>query len=238
MVIDACLYNGERDIFDIRYNILRDVVDEFVVVEFGHTFSGLVKEPHPINLPKVSYHFFTQEKDYHQPLPPAFAREYNQREMIKQCLSHLNDEDIVYMGDVDEIWEPTEDHLVDSKIRLRVYSYYLNNRSSEDFTLGPVCMRYKYLKDMSLNYLRSHMELTVLKHGWHFTSVGGAEALKKKIEAYGHQEFNTAQVKDNLVNVLEQNTDYIGRNFTLTVDESEHPDWLKKNRHKYLHLYK
>src|SRR6185503_20943331 len=43
-IIDTILYNGEEDLFDLRYNILKDVVDEFVVAEAQTTFSGKPKE--------------------------------------------------------------------------------------------------------------------------------------------------------------------------------------------------
>lgn len=236
MVIDAILYNGERDIFDLRYNVLKDVVDEFVVVEFGKTFSGKVKEAHPINLPKVSYHFFTQVLEKKQlGLPPAFEMEFNQREMIGQCLEHLDDEDIVYVGDCDEIWNPKEIK-VGTKYRLRVYAYHLNNRSSEDFALGPVCMEYGKLKHWSLNRLRTDIELSPELSGWHFTNMGGPQRLKEKIESYGHQEFNTPQIKDNLEERIKQNRDYVGRNFTFWRDETDWPDYLITNRENYKHL--
>ena len=235
MVVDAILYNGERDIFDLRYGVLKDYVDEFVVVEFGTTFSGKPKESHPINLPRVSYHFFTQVKDVGPALPPAFAMEYNQREMIKECLTHLNDDDTVVIGDCDEIWDP---HLpaVGMKCRLRVYSYFLNNRSSEEFALGPIVGTYRYVKDMSINELRTHQTLSPEYRGWHFTSMGGVAELKRKIESYGHQEFNTPQVKDGLEYRLSTGQDFVGRNFTYTIDEASWPQFLLENREKYIHL--
>lgn len=238
MIIDACLYNGEREIFDLRYNILKDYVDEFVVVEFGKTFSGKLKPAHPINLPKVSYHFFTQVKDLKPDLPPAFAMEYNQREMIKECLTHLSDDDVVYMGDCDEIWDTNVLWSFPSKIKLRVYAYYLNNRSDEWFALGPVVAQYKDLKDKSLNKLRSELHLTKDYHGWHFTNMGGLDKLKYKIESYGHQEFNVPQVKNNLEQQIEQNKDYIGRDFKMWIDESDWPPWLKEHRQDYKHMLK
>lgn len=239
MIVDAILYNGERDIFDLRYNILKDYVDEFVVVEFDKTFSGNVKESHPINLPKVSYHFYTQVKDLKKDLPTAFANEYNQREMIKECLTHLDDEDVVFMGDCDEIWNPEVlSRYGREKLRLRVYAYYLNNRSSEDFILGPVKDLYKFFKYSDLNYFRAETPLTDDYGGWHLTNMGGIDKLKYKIESYGHQEYNTLQIKDNLENRMNQNADYIGRNFKMWVDESDWPPWLKEHRQDYKHLLK
>ncbi len=239
MIIDAILYNGEQDIFNLRYNILKSYVDEFVVVEFGKTFSGNDKEAHPINLPKVSYHFFTNINDWKPNLPEAFRMEYNQREMIRGCLDHLDDDDVVFMGDCDEIWDPKALEIdLFQKLKLQVYSYYINNRSDENFVLGPVLLRYATLKEHSLNYLRSNLSLTEGYYGWHFTNMGGLDKLNYKIESYGHQEFNIPQVKDNLEQQMKDNKDYIGRDFKFWVDESDWPQWLVINREKFAHLLK
>ena len=42
-IIDVITFNGESEIWDIRYNILKNYVDEFVVLEFNETFSGKPK---------------------------------------------------------------------------------------------------------------------------------------------------------------------------------------------------
>ena len=62
-------YNGERELFEIRYNILKDVVDEFIVVEFDKTFSGspkswrFIEDFKGYKFEKVCYHGI-EEKDY------------------------------------------------------------------------------------------------------------------------------------------------------------------------------
>lgn len=239
MVVDVILYNGEEDIFNLRYNILKDYVDEFVVVEFGVTFSGNVKQSHPISLPKVSYHFFTQVKDLSPNLPDAFRMEYNQREMLKECLTHLSDTDIVFMGDCDEIWDASALSIdLCQKLRLRVYAYHINNRSDEDFSLGTVIDSYEHIKNSSLNDLRSNVPLTDRYFGWHFTNMGGIEKLKYKIESYGHTEFNTIEIKDSLEKRIEENQDYVGRPFEMWIDESELPTYIIDNKEKYGHLFK
>jgi len=237
-IIDVILYNGERDIFDLRYNILKDFVDEFIVCEFSKTFSGKDKESHPINLPKVSYHFFTQWKDFKPDMPEAFQREYNQREIIRSTLTHLDDDDIVYFGDCDEIPDPIQNYPINVKLKLKVYSYYLNNRSDENFKLGTLFMRYGDMRKYGLNDLRSNVELTDDYFGWHFTNMGGLDKLKYKIDSYGHQEFNVSHVTDHLEERIANNQDYIGRDFKFWVDESDWPPWLKDNREKFAHLLK
>lgn len=244
MVIDAILYNGEREIFDLRYNILKDYVDEFIVVEFNKTFSGVPKEPSfNQHYDKIKSYYVMEWEELKPDMPEAFQREYSQREHIKTLLTNLKDDDIVVFSDCDEIWHPMNwaPHLRAGRFKLRLlqYVYYLNNRSDEVFPLGPVIGLWKDLRDKSFNEMRTDNVYSTTRYfGWHFTNMGGLDKLKYKIESYGHQEFNTSEVKDNLEKRIEQNQDYIGRGFKMWVDESDWPAYLKNNRHLYTHMLK
>src|ERR1035437_2668103 len=122
MVVDCTLFNGESELLNIRYNILKDYVDEFIVVEFKKTFSGKDKEitffPYLYRnvYPKVKYFLINEEayikyKDLAESSPNTkgaehWKREFMQKECIKDCLLDLKDDDIVFIGDCDEIWNP------------------------------------------------------------------------------------------------------------------------------------
>jgi hypothetical protein len=43
---------------------------------------------------------------------------------------------------------------------------------------------------------------------------------------------------EHLEENIENNQDFLGRNFIYKVDESQWPEYLKENREKYLHLLK
>ncbi len=45
-------------------------------------------------------------------------------------------------------------------------------------------------------------------------------------------------IKDNLKKQINDNKDYIGRNFNMWVDESDWPPWLKEHRQNYKDLLK
>ncbi len=253
------MFCGEADLLEIRLNVLNPYVDTFVLVEANETFSGL---PKPLYYEEHKERFAAfSEKIVHHVVEPYseeewieaknspntggldhWCREYIQRENIKKGLikAGVQDEDTVFMGDVDEIPDPEIAHIVPAwpiRLKLEVYSYYLNNKSSEEFW-GTVMAQWKDIKDVSLNAARSSFQRSDGYGGWHFTSMGGVDELKRKIESYGHQEFNTPQVKDNLGRVLEEGGDYIGRNFTFRIDESAWPEYLKNNRENYEHLCK
>lgn len=260
MVVDVVTYNGERDLFDIRYNVLRGFVDEFIVVEFDKTFSGEHKPPQfPISqYPEVRHHYIGEElyekyRELAESSPNTvgashWTREFMQKESIKDALTHLNDDDVVFVGDVDEIWRPSARYLAiykgGMKLPLVVYTYYLNNRSTEIFW-GTYVGYYREIKDTCLNHLRSdsyRFNPNFEEHdsnycGWHFTSMGGAENLKKKLtDSYTQESYATPEVLAGIEYNIQHGRDFLGRDFTYKIDESAWPQYLKDNREKYQHL--
>ncbi len=253
-IIDVITYNGEKELFDLRYNILSPYVDEFIVVEFDKTFSG--REKFPLftikHYDRVKY-FNIQEEQYFKYKELALSspntnygkgaehwvREFCQKESIKDCLTHLKDDDIVFIGDCDEIWNPekalTWCH-APFKYKLKVYTYYLNNRSSEEFW-GTLVSPYKDIKNECLNHLRTSAWKTVFDCGWHFTSL--KDGLKRKLEdSYTKETYANDTVMQNLEKNVKNNKDFLGRDFTYTLDESQWPQYLKDNRERYRHLLK
>ena len=210
MVIDVITYNGEYDLFDLRYNILKDHVDQFIVVEFDKTFSGKEKpwyfDDISSKYDKVSHCKITQDT-YNKYTDLALSspnteygkgaehwvREFCQKESIKDCLTHLQDDDIVCIGDCDEILDlkgAQFDNVHVWKAKLLVYTYYLNQRSSEEF-YGPIVSAYKNVKKSVLNYLRSDISTKAwVCPGWHFTSL--KDGLRRKLEdSYTNETYAT-----------------------------------------------
>src|SRR3990167_5935825 len=71
MVIETFVYNGEKDILDIRFNILYPYVDKFIICEFEETFSGKRKQKLLLKkwneernkfIDKVNYAFIPKKK--------------------------------------------------------------------------------------------------------------------------------------------------------------------------------
>lgn len=264
MNYDLFSYSGEADILEIRFNLLSPFIDKFILVESLETFSGVPKILYWAERDdrfdewesKVIYHVVTSydDPDILTQLraridyvdQPHFQRAFYQKESLRKALEKLNpnDEDVVYYGDVDEI--PTEQHPDDKVYKLRQlnYSYYLNNRSSEDWR-GTIVTKYKNVKNGCLNDMRAKPENILDNGGWHFSNMGGLEAVLKKIESYDHQECNIPWVKDGLEARIEANVDFLGRQsdfqgkpFTLWKDESQLPQYLLDNRELYSNLWK
>ncbi len=174
-----------------------------------------------------------------------WLKEFYQKESIKKALVKLNDNDICFVSDVDEIWNPEVliDYRKDDifKLRQNVYAYYLNNRSSEPWH-GTLVTKYKNIKHGCLNHLRTVTKTpyTYIENGgWHFTNQGGAEQIKNKVEAtYSSEDYNNENVKSKIQERMLKNKDYIGRKFKFKLDERGLPSYILENRAKYSAFFK
>lgn len=258
MIYDIFTFNGEYDLLEIRLNILNDYVDKFIIVEATTTFSGKDK-PLYYEKEKARYKKWEDKIKYHIVRPEDeekymalangspnteygkgakhWVKEFCQKECIKDALVGLNDNDICFIGDCDEIWDKSVLEIdYAQKLKLRVCTYYLNNRSSEEFYGGIIC-RYYIVKEECLNHLRTTTSKTDNYYGWHFTSL--KDGLRRKLtDSYTEDSYATPSVISNLENNILNNRDFLGRSFTYKIDESDLPQYLLDNKQKYIHLWK
>lgn len=245
MVWDCFCYNGEEDMLEIRLSILDKEVDCFVLCESKQTFSGKEK---PLFYAENNGRFAKWSHKIVRIEPPikqtedAFQQAAYQKDYIRTALFNMkgiNSDDTIYFGDVDEVWTPQTE---EGKLRQLAYSYYLNNRSSEDWE-GTNVFKFKNIRN--LNEIRADHSVVLENGGWHFTNMGGYEELIKKIESYDHQEANIPWVKDGLKARMEANIDFLGREkdwkgneFKMWIDHSQLPKYILENKDKYKLLWK
>jgi beta-1,4-mannosyl-glycoprotein beta-1,4-N-acetylglucosaminyltransferase len=248
MVIDLFYFNNELDILEIRLNILDKHVDKFVLIEARETFSGVPKPLYYLENKqrfaqwndKIIYHIAedTPELRKQAILSPNtgdgehyWIREFIQKENAKEALKFCDDNDLVFISDVDEIWNVPqrvyEDDIV-YKPRQKPYIYYLNQRTDEDWLgwTGTVFTAYKNIKDACINHLRtdSMTEYQVIENGgWHFCTIGGRE---EKIKSWINPTYDT--FSDEVWKRRETNK---------RVDESDLPVYLKNNKEKWKKLF-
>ena len=264
MIWDCTIYNGEADLLEIRLNILSPHVDKFVIVEGTETFSGKFKPLYWAERDqdrfeewedKITYvvvqgyrddeidDLVTDEFNYALP----FFRAFYQKECIRKGLSDADDEDIVIYGDIDEVIRPgilKRDFDKVYNLEQLNYCYYLNNRSSEKW-VGTIIGKWGEIKTKTFKHWRATHTNILPNGGWHFTSVGGPEAVRHKLDSYDHQEFNTLDNQTLMEERIDKGEDYLGRAydwqgtpFSYHVDESEWPKYLKENRQRYKKLCK
>lgn len=251
---DCFMFFNELDLLEARFNILDKHVDHFVLCESRQTFSGREK---PLYFLENSGRFAKwMPKIIHLVAPDintenSFDRAFHQKEFLKTGLKDAQDDDIVYYGDLDEIWKPVSNVSLacmpdDRVFNLRQlnYCYYLNNRSSEEW-VGTILGRYKVIKNGLLRDFRANHEHILEDRGWHFTNMGGPDQIRKKLESYDHQEFNHSELKDDIERKIAEGEDYVGRShdwkgkpFQFWVDESELPQYLLDNKEKYAKYFK
>lgn len=261
-VIDVFTFNGENDILKLHLSVMNDYVDRFIIVEADKSFTGNNKPLYFFRdqrffkpwWKKIDYYAMTDWDDINiwemalqSPQTQGahhWKREFYIKESIQKALiaNNIKDDDTLFIGDVDEIIDPLSKFESDSpiKAKLRVYAYYLNNRSNEDFH-GTLITEYKDIKGKCLNHIRSDTSLysTGEPLGWHFTSMGGVDEVRRKLnDSYTPETYNTFEVQQLLPERLRAGTDYLGRPFIFKKDESEWPEYLKKNKNKYLSLCK
>lgn len=262
MTYSVITYNGEMQILRLHLSILSNYVDKFIIVEADRTFTGITKPLYYFQQQryfkewwnKIEYYPVVQwddvglwEKAITSPNTKGaehWKREFYIKENIQKALRKFNvkDEDTLLIGDVDEILDPETHFESDTpvKAKLRVYAYWLNNRSNEEF-YGTLICQYKDIKDKCLNHIRSDTSLNSKGGylGWHFTSMGGMDEVRRKLnDSYTSDSYNTFEVQQLLPERLKQGKDYLGRAFSFTIDESEWPEFLKENREKYRYLCK
>lgn len=208
-IFDCFTFFNELELLEIRLNELKDVVDYHVIVESPFTHSGKRK---------TQYYKFNKErfadfahKIFHvsvDDMPNTknpWDNEKHQRQCIWRGLQLVGPGDIVMVSDADEIpsakaiREKLEVGFDDYNIfEQKISRMYVN--AVEGVWNGTKSFRFDGDKSLNLTddirYRKiAHPEdVTIKDAGWHFTYLGGAEKIGRKIEAFAHQELNNKKV--------------------------------------------
>lgn len=244
-VVDCFPFFDELLILEVRFRELYDVVDRFVIVEAEETFTGI---PKPLYLSESILEKFPRYADKIEiiTVPRAeFAnqwdREYFQKNhLCKESLEHLelDSDDLILLSDADEI--PRRSVIKNLKngfdlnggaFHYKTYYYKFNILTTE------MCWRSKFI---SYGNFTNHTEIRFMNHdlipdaGWHFSYIKTPENIKKKIEAFSHQEFNFDSITnlENISNKIEAREDLFQRQemslSVVPIDES-YPEYIKEN---------
>jgi len=268
-VYDVQTVFNEIDTWMLRFEILNDSVDYFVINEAPLTFSG---KPKPLYFfdnrdkfakysNKIIYNVFDEEKEGWD----QWDRDREHKNGAMKALTNLDNCDIVFYSDADEIWEPSSvnfDNFDEDTLYImhqKVFYYYLNtewydkNNPNIDTWRGSKYSSYKLLKQHSFDTFRNwdsyfHQNPMFKKEhiysgGYHFSFLGGADNIKYKIDSYGHQELNVPFVTNNIQSNIDSLQDpFFRQNFgirKIDMTPQTHPQYLLDNLDKYSqYIYK
>ena len=211
-LIDCITFFQENFIFNLRYKILKDVINEFIVCESIYDHRGIQKK---LNFDKR----FLKEKKikyliYKKKFPSKNSPWQNQalqREFILKNIDHVNNEDYIFFSDPDEIPNPEKLKNIDLKHK---YGIFLQKNFNYKFNLfnkyespweGTRVSKKKNLK--SIDYLRQKILTKNLKYpfwridkekniqiiyngGWHFNNILSPKQISLKLKSFAHTEFS------------------------------------------------
>ncbi len=119
----------------------------------------------------------------------------------------------------------------------------MNNRSSEEW-VGTFAGKWKTVKNNTVSHWRANHDNELEEGGWHFTNMGGADQIRKKLDAYDHQEFNNGEIRASIEQKIANGEDYVGRSrdwqgepFAMWIDDIDLPQFIKDNKDTYKYLW-
>lgn len=194
-IFDCFLYNGEKDLLDIRVNELSQLDCKVIhlAVLSSFTFSGQLQAIPDHNI-ETGVDFWLAKNPPNNGNP--WDNETYQRNKIKESLLRYDpqDDDIVIISDIDEI--PSAYAIAQYRseygmcaLQQDMYYYYLNVLDSRQSWRFARIMPWSYLKDKEPDSVRrSGFNLCLMNAGWHFTYMGGVDKMLEKFKAFSHQE--------------------------------------------------
>lgn len=204
MIFDCFTFFDELELLELRLTILDDVVDRFVICEAPYTFRG---EPKPLVL-QQNLNRFARWRDKllvltlpDTPSPDPWKNEWRQRDYLETGLADAANDDIVLLGDCDEIPDPANvvRHLEPMTIlgheqRLSVGFF---NRIEPDPRIGTRAVRAGDFRRFGpLSALRKFAPTSIVRGGWHFTSIGPAQTMARKLRSFSHTELDLPYFRD------------------------------------------
>ena len=260
-IFDCFQYFNEDHIADLRFNILNNFVDKFVVVESTVNHQGKPKKLHfDIKL----YNKFKSKINYIvvDDTPENIKRpheggeslvEQHQRNSIMRGLKTAQDSDLIILSDVDEIPDLNRLNEFDKKkyavFSQKMFMYKLNflNLEENNWHGSRICLKKNLkspqwlrnlkFKEYSFWRIDKIRNLQIIKNGgWHFAYLQSPENISNKIKSFAHGEFNKKDIVDKEVinSKINMGEDIFGRGHKIKKIEldSSYPEYILNNKEK------
>jgi len=189
-IFDCFMFSNELDLLELRLSTLDQCVDVFVLVESPINFKG---EGKPLNY-LLNKERFSQwhHKIRHivaDPIKLYTPIEYSQRDLIVHGLNDTQPNDIILIGDVDEI--PRPELLVALNPRpgemmgfdQTLYVYSVNCKQSQVWPGTVAYRRVLGYNPQQARFCRGE-GTRIPNGGWHFSAVGSPEQILEKYKSF------------------------------------------------------
>ena len=259
-IIDCITFFDNNFMFDLRYNVLKNYVDYFVVCESKFDHRG---NPKKINFIKKDEYDFTKIKYFL--LEEAFPKNTNiwenqaiQREFLLESINFAEPEDYIFFSDPDEI--PNPEILINFELKKK-YGIFMQKCFNYKFNLfnsyespweGPRVSKKKNLK--SINFMRQKIKSKNLNYnflridkekniqifndgGWHFNNILDPQEISLKLKTFAHSEFSSEEFSSPKVikEKIEKKIDLFnrGHNYKKIEINETFPKYFLNNLEKY-----
>ena len=225
-IFDCVTFFQENLLTNIRFEILNEVVDYFVICESKYDHRGNKKD---LNFNLIDSKF--KKKVIYIALEQPFKKKNNlwenqaeQREFIFKGLQKAKPDDYIMFSDPDEI--PRPELLKEFSLKKK-YGIFLQNIFCYKFNLfnehespweGTRISQKKNLK--SIDYMRQKIKIKnlnapfwkfnkersieIIKNGgWHFNSLLEPKEISIKLKTFAHKEFSCLEFSD--INIIKKN---------------------------------
>jgi beta-1,4-mannosyl-glycoprotein beta-1,4-N-acetylglucosaminyltransferase len=259
-IVDCITFFDNNFMFNLRYNILKDYVDHFVVCESKFNHKGIEKNKNFVwekefDKKKIKYVFLEE------PFPKnndPWENQAIQREYLLKSTNFADKEDYIFFSDPDEIPDPKL--LVNFELKKK-YGIFLQDCFNYKFNLfnqyespweGTRVAKKKNLdsidfmrqeirsKNLKYSFLRFDKERnieTFKKGGWHFNNLMSPENISLKLKTFAHTEFMGKEFSSPKVikDKINRKIDLFdrGHNYQYKRIDETFPEYLIKNIHMF-----
>ena len=252
-IIDCITFFDNNFMFNLRYNILKDCVDCFVICESKFDHKGKEKPKNFIwreDFDKQKIKYFFLEKPFPKNNNP-WKNQAIQREFLLECTNFAKKDDYIFFSDPDEI--PNPDVLINFKLKKK-YGIFFQECFNYKFNLfnpyetpweGTRVAKKKDLK--SIDFMRQKIKSKNLKYrfyrfdkeksveiftnaGWHFNNLLSPKEISLKLRSFAHSEFSDKRFSsiEIIEDKINRKVDLFNRGHTYKVVE------LNKNFPNYI----
>ena len=259
-LIDCVTFFQENFIFRLRYNILKNVTDEFVICEAIYDHRGRKKklnfDKKFLKKKKIKYLIYKKKFPFKN---SPWQNQALQREFILKNIDHINDEDYIFFSDPDEIPKPEILKKFELKKKYGIflqecfnYKFNLFNKYESPWEGTRVAkkknlksidfMRQKIKrKNLKYNFLRFDKEKSIQifeNSGWHFNNVMSHEQISLKLKTFAHTEFtnDNFSAPEIIKDKINKQIDLFnrGHKYEKVKMDNSFPEYILQNQEKYL----